>query len=263
MPDTKISALTALAGASIATDDEIPIVDTSATATKKTTMADLSSRTETMTNKTLTTPTIDGGTINTPTIDEAVISGTPDAEGELGRDTTQLALNDFNNGMLGVRSRVIAAGVGAQTFINDVATDQDFTSIFTFPANTIFASKAYRVSIIIENISGTSSATLGCYLKLGATKVYTSIAVNAGDGLTRSGTFVLTIIGREAPGAAANVTTANINPRLADSNTMNTTNQPVALATNGTLAVTPGVVWSGTGSTESCELQGWIIEELN
>lgn len=53
MADTKISNLTALAGASIATDDAVAIVDTSATETKKTTMADLSLRTETLTNKTI------------------------------------------------------------------------------------------------------------------------------------------------------------------------------------------------------------------
>lgn len=66
MADAKISALTALTGANIATDDEIAIVDTSATATKKTTMADLSSRTETMTNKTLTSPTLTTPVLGTP-----------------------------------------------------------------------------------------------------------------------------------------------------------------------------------------------------
>jgi hypothetical protein len=44
MADTKISGLTSLAQASWATNDEIPIVDTSATTTKKTTIADFDSR---------------------------------------------------------------------------------------------------------------------------------------------------------------------------------------------------------------------------
>lgn len=41
MADTKISALTALTGANIATDDEIVLVDTSVTTTKKMTVAEL------------------------------------------------------------------------------------------------------------------------------------------------------------------------------------------------------------------------------
>ena len=41
MADTKISALTALTGANAATDDEVAVVDTSATATKRMTLAEL------------------------------------------------------------------------------------------------------------------------------------------------------------------------------------------------------------------------------
>ena len=41
MPNTKISALTALTGANLATDDAFAVVDTSATATKKITVAEL------------------------------------------------------------------------------------------------------------------------------------------------------------------------------------------------------------------------------
>ena len=41
MANTKISALTALTGANLATDDVFPVVDTSATATKKITVAEM------------------------------------------------------------------------------------------------------------------------------------------------------------------------------------------------------------------------------
>jgi hypothetical protein len=257
MADAKISALTALTGANIATDDEIPIVDTSVTTTKKTTMADLSSRTETMTNKTLTSPVI-----NTPTIDEAVISGTPDAAGELGRDTTQLAPNWYDNGQVGTIPKVINVGVGTQTFTNDATTDKDFTSLYTLPANAIFTNKVYRVTLFLEQVHGVSSVTRTYYLKMGATKVYTGGASNAAASVTRSLVLVLYVFGRAAAGAAANVSTASLAAtfNLGDSNAVD---QPVALATNGTLAITPGITYSGTGSTETDELQGWLVEELN
>jgi hypothetical protein len=41
MADTKVSALTALSGASVATDDVVPIIDTSVTTSKKITVAEL------------------------------------------------------------------------------------------------------------------------------------------------------------------------------------------------------------------------------
>lgn len=68
MANTKISALTAITGANIATNDLIDIVDVSdiimgvSGTNKKTTFSDLSARPETMTNKTLTAPVINSPT---------------------------------------------------------------------------------------------------------------------------------------------------------------------------------------------------------
>lgn len=249
MADTKISALTALAAADIATDDETPIVDTSTTTTKKIDMADLSARTETMTNKTLTTP---------------VLGGTPAAAGALGYDTTLAAHTGYGGitAVAGVIHRTIATGVGTQTLTNSTASDQDFTSMFTFPANSIYTNKVYRVSILMESVTGTSAVTMAYYLKLGSTKVFTNTAFNQTDGVTASTIWSFLIFGRAAAGAAAAVSTASL---FANFNTtaINSTNQPVNLATNGTLTISLGVVWSGTGSTETMEQQAWIIEELN
>ena len=67
-----------------------------------------------------------------------------------------------------------------------------------------------------------------------------------------------------AAGAAADVeTTANVPLMATDVMGANTVAQPVALATNGTLTITPGITFSGTGSTESWQLRTYVIEELN
>ena len=252
MADTKISALTALTGANIATDDEFAIVDTSVTTTKKTTAADLSARTETMTNKTLTSPAIAS----------AVISGTPGSAGILGRDATQGALAYFDNGVLGNVAKVIAAGVGTQALTNSTASDQDYTSMYTFPANSIFTNKIYRVTMIIEMVTGVSSVTTTLYIKIGSTKVFIGNANNQVDSVTRSMVIPFLIHGRAAAGAAAAVSTGTVGNLPANSS-QNTVDQPVTLATNGTLTVSLGVTYSGTGSTETLELQSWMIEELN
>jgi hypothetical protein len=243
----------------------------------------------TLTNKTLTSPVINSPTglvkadvglgsvdntsdttkdaaattLTNKTIDEAIITGTPDAEGEFGQDTTQNALNAFVNGMLGTIPKVIEAGVGTQTEINDVATDQDFTAIYTLPANVLFTDKIFRVTLFWEYISGTAAITAQEYIKLGSTKVWTqATAQNMTDGLTRSWARSVVIIGRAAAGAAAAVTSMGVGAMNLAA-TMNSVDQPVNLATNGTLDIIPGVTFSGTGSTESMELQGWIVEELN
>ena len=201
---------------------------------------------------------------DTPTLTTPVLAGTPDAAGEIGRDSTQLAANYYDNGAVGRVSRVVAAGVGTETFTNSTASDQDFTTaIFTTPANAIFTNKRYRLTLEYELTTGVSSVTLITYVKLGATKVVAHSAVDFTNSVTRSVSMVYNICGREAAGAAANVTSMPVGNPFLPAGAANTVNQPVALATNGTLAITPGVTYSGTGSTETIELQSWMVEELN
>ena len=159
-------------------------------------------------------------------------------------------------------SRISVVGVGTQTFINDTASDQDYASVYTIPANTITTNKLYRLSVLMESVTGTSSATVTLYCKLGVTKVITSTATNITDGTTRSMVLQMNFIGGAIPSASSNVHSSYFNS-LAGLATGNTVNQPVALATNGDLAVTVGITYSGTWSTESMELQAWILEELN
>jgi hypothetical protein len=158
--------------------------------------------------------------------------------------------------------RVLASGVGTQTLTNSVSTDQDFTSIYTFAANEIQADSVFRVSFMVENVMGTSTVTWGFYLKIGATKMYTVSAVNPANGQTNSLVFSQLIFGRAAPSASSAVSAAPIDSSTVDGGRNNFTDQPVNLATNGTLTINWGVVWSATGSTETMELQGWVLEKL-
>jgi len=202
----------------------------------------------------------------TPTITTPVISGTAASAAALGYDTTQKK-NTAYGGATASEARIqttLSADALTQTLTNGVATDQDFTSVYTFPANSIYTKKVYRATFFIEWVTGTSTVTTISYIKLGSTKIYTTSANSQGDGITRSIALVVYIVGRAAAGAAANVTTMTTPLSFGTAiYSSNTTDQPVALATNGTLDLVLGVSWSGTGSTETQELQGYIIEELN
>lgn len=209
-------------------------------------------------------------TLTNKTLDKAVLLGTPAATGAEGRDATQKAAAYFDNGQLGNWAKVIpaACGVGTQAFTNSVATDQDFTAIYTLPANVLFTNKVYRVSLLIEVISAISVVTMTFYLKLGANKVV-SMAGNFIDSLTRSHVLEFLIVGRAAPSGASNVSTAIVSGMNFANNVIvpNSVDQPVASDTSnaGGLAITPGVTFSATTGTpaDSIELQAWTLEELN
>ena len=200
-----------------------------------------------------------------PALTAPAVSGTPNAAGELGYNTTQ-AMQTTYGGITAIVAPIhgtIATGVGTETLTNSVATDQDFTSMYTFPANSIYTNKVYRVTVLVEAVTGVSTATLTHYLKIGGTKVYTQSTDNISNSTTTSWSYSFLIFGRAAAGASANVSTAFLSPNIATSIPKNLTDQPVALATNGTLTVIFGIAYSATGSTETVEQQGFLIEELN
>ena len=160
-------------------------------------------------------------------------------------------------------ARVVASSVGTQTFINDVATDQDWTSIYTIPASKIVAGKVYRVTLTFECITGVSTVTFTPYLKVGGNKAVSIIAFDETNSITRTFSVIYCIHGRAAAGASVGVSYGISSAIWTNANTFNNIAQPFLTATNGTLTVVPGITFSGTGSTESLELQAWMIEELN
>lgn len=156
---------------------------------------------------------------------------------------------------------VLTIGVGTQTLSNSTVSDQDFTALMTLPASILYTNRVLRITTAVEHVTGTSSVTLNWYLKMGSTKVFTQTAgLNIGDNITVSAVYTWLIFGRAAAGAAAATTTAAQHIPGIGSAAMNSTNQPVNLATNGTLDIVPGLTYSGTGGTESCELQAWMVE---
>lgn len=205
-------------------------------------------------------------TLSNKTLTKPVISGTPSSAGQIGRNTGQLMLSYYDNGMLGIVSRTIAVGVPAESVLNTAAADIDFTSIFVIPANYLVANKVLRITIGWQQISGISSVTLIPYLKLGSTKVFAAgVARNYADSITRSAVGTYYIHGTAAAGASVNVETCALTLGMAlDGNSgMNSVAQPVALATNASLSVVPGVTWSSSGSTDTLTLRTYLVEEVN
>lgn len=185
------------------------------------------------------------------------------ANAALGFDATQAAPNFYGNGQLGTIPKVIACGTGTESKTNSTTSDQDFTALYNLPANALFTNKCYRVTVCVEVATGSSTATLGGYLKLGSTKVAVNTTnSNWIDSVTQTATWQFLIFGRAAPSASSNVTVGF--PTLFISNgNPNNLNMPIAVATDGALDIILGIVYSATGSTETVQLQAWLVEELN
>lgn len=206
---------------------------------------------ESLSNKTLVAP---------------ILSGTAASAGQEGYDATQKVTTAYGGAtaVSGTVVRNIATGTGTQTLTNSTTADQDFTTIFTFPANSIFTSKMWRLTITQQLVTGVSTSTLIQYVKLGTTKIFSLNAANPFDGNTRTGTFEYLIYGLAAPSASSNVVGSVVQQQITGLiGSGNNIPQPIALATNGSLALNVGITFSATGSTDTVELFGWSLEELN
>lgn len=183
-------------------------------------------------------------------------------------DTT---LSRIEAGVVGVEGfpvvRVLSATRPNETLTNSTTSDQDYTSIYTIPANYLTTAKMIRVILSIQLTTGTSSATLGLYMKIGSTKVYgIPTPTNIGDAITRSFNITYLIVGTAAPGASVAVEASGPSTSWGGGGTgqMNSIAQPVAgIATDGALAIVPGAVWNATGSTENLTVLSALVEGLN
>ena len=229
-----------------ATDTTLARVSAGVISVEGITIADISSA-QTLTNK---------------TIDEAIISGTPDAEGELGRDTTQKALNSYNNGVLGTIPKVILVGTGTETLTNTTSASlQNFTSIYTIPADFFVVNKVLRATFMVELVTGVNSITSLITLKIGSVTVSTTNTSNRSDSLTVGHSLQFLIVCKSV-GGSGTLSTMQITPWGAAGE--NRTNQPVTIDTTVTNTLNLAVTWSGTGTpAETLEQQAWILEELN
>ena len=165
-----------------------------------------------------------------------------------------------------VTSQVLSVSRPGGSLTNSTASDQDYSAVYTIPAGLLVTNRVIRISLTFQSVTGVSAVTMTPYLKLGSTKVYVAGPVNAADSVTRSTTAVYQLVGTAAAGASVSVEAGCVTPAFTGLGTtaMNNVTQPVAaIATNGTLAITPGLTFSGTGSTETYTLLSAIVELLN
>src|SRR5690606_25519912 len=181
-----------------------------------------------------------------------------------GAVTQYAAFDTDGNVIEALPVRTVAAGHPAESKSNSVSTDQDYTSIYTIPANYLTENKGIRVTLGFQYTTGTSTATVQTYIKVGSTKVIICGGNDLTNGVTRSGTMTFTIHGTDVAGGSANVESMLQGFQIyTAANQVNTVTQPQALATNGTLAITPGITYSATGGTESMVLRTFTVELLN
>lgn len=208
-----------------------------------------------------------GGLVRTtdPALVRPAITGTPAVAGAQGYDSATGQTTQYSGLTASVGSfpRVLAVGRPGDTLTNSTTSDQDFSSVYTIPANVLTTNKIIRVTFNLQIVTGVSTATLSSYVKLGSTKVITTVANNLGDSATRVSSVTVTLMGTAAAGASVAVE-AGLNSATAPAIGPNLTAQPVAaIATNGTLAIAFGFAWSATGSTETLTQLSYVVEELN
>lgn len=157
--------------------------------------------------------------------------------------------------------KIVAKGHPAESKTNSSASEQDYTSIYTIPANTLTENKAFRITLFYELVTGVSSVTIVNGLEIGGVDVYVSSGLDFTNSLTKSFHYEYIIYGTAAAGASA-ATETGVSSLMSNNSSNNTVDQPVNLATNGAQDVVPTVTWSGTGSTETYTLRFYLIEEL-
>jgi hypothetical protein len=191
---------------------------------------------------------------------------TPTADGDVAYGTTQdHYVAGGAGGLTGSFPRVLSVTRPNEQKTNSTTNDQDYTSVFTIPANYLIAQKTLRVSFFFQQVSDGSASTVAHYLKLGSTKVYTANnSATQSNSVTRGMCHQFMIIGTAAAGASANVDTfIVVGSSFGNSAANNATSQPVALATNGALNIVFGIAYGTNTSGESITLLDAIVEELN
>ena len=186
----------------------------------------------------------------------------PTAQGSLGYDTT---LNAWVGGGAGTVKgwlpRILSISAPAEQLSNSTTADQDYTSIFPIPANYLAAGVILRISCLVQFVTDAAASTLTYYLKLGTTKVFSTGSNTPGNSITRSLLMQWWVFGTATPGASVNVNTTWLTPALLNNGaSYNALTQPIALATNGTLNIVPGLTYGTNTGGETSTLLHAVVE---
>jgi hypothetical protein len=142
---------------------------------------------------------------------------------------------------------------------------QNHTPTFSIPANFITSNRVLRVTVHWTMTTGSAAPTLSYRLRLGGTVVAEITGIAPSNNMaSRQGVVVFLIQGTAAPGASANVLTTLQQGNFNATGQTSGTAQPVALATNGALALDLGTSWATAGTgTNTIALTQLVVEALN
>jgi hypothetical protein len=159
----------------------------------------------------------------------------------------------------------LAALLGGSDTISCSASEQDFLTTYTLPASYLTTNKLIRVTILMSETDSGSPSNVAFNLKMGGTNVYTAtLKIPALASLSNVPTGIQFYVqGTAAPGASVNVFVNPVTSTLASPFASSTVAQPVALATNGTLVITPGWTCNNSTAGNSATLNQLVVESLN
>ena len=142
-----------------------------------------------------------------------------------------------------------------------------FATTYTIPANYLIANKMIRLGLGFMSTTQTTPS-MTSYIKLGSTIVWQSVAAASASQTSAGWGAAFIIQAIDAPGAAANVMTHSYGPSGSGGGGAyftgrNTLAQPVAVATNGTLAITAVLNCSTNTAGNTYALHQFVVETLN
>lgn len=148
-------------------------------------------------------------------------------------------------------------------------TETQFASTWQIPANYLGANKILRITYLMQGVATATVPTSLFKIRLGSvgiggTTVYTQTALALATGAARVDAISFIIQGTAAAGAAANVVTSPIGVWFNFSIiAVNTTSQPVAIATNAAQNINLTMTFGGNAASNTWTVLGMIVEELN
>jgi len=170
------------------------------------------------------------------------------------------------NTATGTSPVTLSAKLGSSDTVNCTNAETDFTTTYTLAASFLTANRVVRVTWLGRESSSATPNNVGFNLKIGTTNVYSAATVTPGVSLSNVPLGITFYIqGTAAAGASVNVFTNPVGPPTAVSSpfSKSSINQPVALATNGTLTITPGWACNGNTAGNSATTDQLIVEALN